>query len=182
MRQYRLWRALNLVLVAVSVGCNQGHQAASPSPCAIALAPHTGTDRVDQEIIGFQEKARNASDPIPLLERLGWAYIAKARTSFDPGYYKLAEQTALCMDAKKPGSLEAMLLRGHVLHSLHKFKEGEVVVRELVAKRGLSFDYGLLGDVLMEQGRLTEAVVAYQAMMDQKPGPEAYARAAHIRW
>jgi tetratricopeptide (TPR) repeat protein len=75
-----------------------------------------------------------------------------------------------------------MLLRGHVLHSLHRFKEGEVVARELVARRGLSFDYGLLGDVLMEQGKLDEAVIAYQTMMDQKPSPEAYSRAAHVRW
>jgi tetratricopeptide (TPR) repeat protein len=74
------------------------------------------------------------------------------------------------------------LLHGHVLHSLHQFKEGEIVARELVAKRGRWFDYALLGDVLMEQGRLDEAIPAYQAMMDEKPGPAAYSRAAHIRW
>ncbi len=34
----------------------------------------------------------------------------------------------------------------------------------------------------MEQGKLDQAVVAYQAMMDQKPSPQAYSRAAHIRW
>ena len=190
MRHYSLWRVLNVALAAVSVGCDQAHQPISanrpepalPTPCAIALAPHTGADPVDQEIIRFQEKAQSASDPTPALERLGWAYVAKARSTFDPGFYKLAEQTALCLDSKKPGCAEAMLLRGHVLHSLHKFKEGEAVARELVAKRGLAFDYGLLGDVLMEQGKLDEAVVAYQAMMNQRPSPEAYGRTAHIRW
>jgi tetratricopeptide (TPR) repeat protein len=34
----------------------------------------------------------------------------------------------------------------------------------------------------MEQGRLNEAVDAYQRMIDLKPGPQAYARVAHIRW
>jgi tetratricopeptide (TPR) repeat protein len=34
----------------------------------------------------------------------------------------------------------------------------------------------------MEQGKLAEAVDAYQKMMDQKPSPEAYSRVAHIRW
>ena len=56
------------------------------------------------------------------------------------------------------------------------------MARELVKKRGLHFDYGVLGDALMEQGKLDEAVVAYQAMMDQKPSPQAYSRAAHMRW
>jgi tetratricopeptide (TPR) repeat protein len=51
-----------------------------------------------------------------------------------------------------------------------------------VARRGLAFDYGLLGDVLMEQGRLDEAVAAYQQMADIKPDLHAYTRAAHMRW
>lgn len=155
---------------------------ASFDPCAIALAPHQGESQLDKDIAGLQARIRDATDPTTKLEQLGWMFVAKARVKFDPGFYKLAEQCALCIESKKPGSAESLLLRGHVLHSLHKFKEGEAVARELVAKRGLSFDYGLLGDVLMEQGRLDEAVVAYQAMMDQKPGPQAYSRAAHMRW
>ena len=73
-------------------------------------------------------------------------------------------------------------MRGHVLDNLHRFKEAEVLARELVTRRGLAFDYGLLGDALMEQGRLDEAVAAYQKMADQKPDLQAYTRAAHIRW
>jgi len=34
----------------------------------------------------------------------------------------------------------------------------------------------------MEQGKLAEAIVSYQRLMDQKPGPQAYSRAAHVRW
>jgi tetratricopeptide (TPR) repeat protein len=151
-------------------------------PCALALVPHEGTDKQDLEIIRLQTKVRSASNTAVWLEQLGWAFVAKARSSFDPGYYKLAEQCARCLDEKKPGCAEGLLLRAHVLHSLHKFKEAETVARELIGKRGLNFDYGVLGDALMEQGKLDDAVTAYQAMMDQKPGPQAYSRAAHIRW
>ena len=151
-------------------------------PCAMALLPHEGTDPIDLEIIRLQGKARNASDSTVWLEQLGWAFVTKARVSFDPGFYKLAEQCAWCLDAKKPACAESLLLRAHVLDSLHKFKDAERVARELVTKRGLHFDYGVLGDALMEQGKLDEAVVAYQAMMDQKPSPQAYSRAAHLRW
>jgi tetratricopeptide (TPR) repeat protein len=75
-----------------------------------------------------------------------------------------------------------MLLRAHVLQNLHRFKESETLARTLAKKRGLSFDYGLLGDALMEQGKLNDAVVAYQHMMNLKPDLRAYARAAHMRW
>jgi tetratricopeptide (TPR) repeat protein len=57
-----------------------------------------------------------------------------------------------------------------------------VLARTLVTKRALPFDYALLGDVLMEQGRLADAADAYQHMMDLQPGPQAYSRAAHLRW
>ena len=108
--------------------------------------------------------------------------MAKARESFDAGFYKLAEQCARCIEKRNPQSQEAMLLRGHVLHSLHRFKESETLARRLVQERGLSFDYGLLGDALMEQGRLNDAVEAYQLMINLKPDLHAYARAAHVRW
>src|SRR5262249_20118468 len=52
----------------------------------------------------------------------------------------------------------------------------------LIKVRQAPFDYGLLGDVLMEQGRVRDAVAAYQKMLDLKPNLQSYSRAAHIRW
>ncbi|HYY13228.1 MAG TPA: tetratricopeptide repeat protein [Chthoniobacterales bacterium] len=151
-------------------------------PLAFVLAPQTGDSRTDREIRRLQEKVRDANNPELVLEQLGWAFVSKARESFDAGFYRLAEQCAQCIEKMNPQSQAAMLLRGHVLHNLHRFKESEALARRLVEQRGLGFDYGLLGDVLMEQGRLSEAVVAYQQMMNLKPDLQAYARAAHIRW
>lgn len=94
----------------------------------------------------------------------------------------MAEQCALEMEAEQPGSAEAMLLRGHVLDQFHRFKEVEALARKLVDTRALPYDYGLLGDALMEQGRLGEAIGAYQTMLNLKPGFESFVRAAHMRW
>ncbi|MFN2432607.1 MAG: tetratricopeptide repeat protein [Gemmatimonadota bacterium] len=148
----------------------------------MALTRHAGTEREDLEIVRLQDAARAASDSAPSLERLGWTFVAKARRSYDPGYYKLAEQTALCLDSKRPDDPAGLLLRGHVLHQLHRFPEMEELARRLVAMRGEAFDHGLLGDALMEQGRLDEAVGPYQRMMDLKPGLQSYSRVAHLRW
>jgi tetratricopeptide (TPR) repeat protein len=152
------------------------------NPLALVLGPQTGNSRTDREISQLQQRIREGRNVELWLDRLGWAFVAKARESFDPGFYKLAEQCAGCIEMRNPQSQEAMLLRAHVLQNLHRFKESETLARRLVQQRGLSFDYGLLGDALMEQGKLGDAVKAYQRMMNLKPDIRAYARAAHMRW
>jgi tetratricopeptide (TPR) repeat protein len=151
-------------------------------PLALVLTPQTSDSRIDREISRLQEQIRSGKNVQLWLEQLGWAFVAKVRESFDPGFYKLAEQCARCIEKRNPQSHEAMLLRGHVLQNLHRFKESETLARRLVQQRGLSFDYGLLGDALMEQGKQKAAVEAYQRMMNLKPDLRAYARAAHMRW
>ncbi len=153
-----------------------------PGPLALALAPHDGESPEDKEIRRFQDQVRQGRNRSAALEKLGWAFVAKARASFDSGFYKLAEACAQVLDSDSPHCAEALLLRGHVLQNLHLFQEAEVLARELVARRGLSFDYGLLGDTLMEQGRTQEAVAAYQSMVDIRPDLQSYSRIAQIRW
>ena len=65
---------------------------------------------------------------------------------------------------------------------MHRFGEAEAIARRLVTMREFVLDFGLLGDVLMEQGRLSEAAAAYQKMIDLKPFYQSYTRAAHLRW
>jgi tetratricopeptide (TPR) repeat protein len=116
------------------------------------------------------------------LERLGYLYVARARAANDPGDYTLADMAASCLESRYPGDAGALLLKGHVLHQLHRFSEAERIARALVARRTVVLDYGLLGDTLMEQGRLAEAAEAYQRMLDLKPFYQSYTRAAHLRW
>ncbi|HEX4707983.1 MAG TPA: tetratricopeptide repeat protein [Candidatus Udaeobacter sp.] len=149
---------------------------------SLVLTPQTGDSRTDKEISRLQQQIRNGRNLQLGLEQLGWAFVTKARERFDPGFYKLAEQCARLIEMRNSQSQEAMLLRAHVLQNLHRFKESETLARRLVQQRGLSFDYGLLGDALMEQGKLNDAVGAYQQMMNLKPDLRAYARAAHLRW
>jgi tetratricopeptide (TPR) repeat protein len=152
------------------------------NPLGLVLTPQKGESHTDREISQVQQRIREGRNVELWLDRLGWAFVAKARESFDPGFYKLAEQCARSIETLNPQSQEAMLLRAHVLQNLHRFKESEALARRLVQQRGLSFDYGLLGDALMEQGKLNDAVDAYQQMMNLKPDLRAYARAAHMRW
>ncbi len=152
----------------------------------IILVQPAGDEREDRDILLWQKRVRvgqeKGPDGVGNYERLGWAYISKARRTLDAGYYKLAERTADVMDARFGATDEALLLRGHVYHNLHRFQEAEAVARRLVASRGMAFDFALLSDALMEQGKLAESVAACGRMMALKPGLEAYSRAANLRW
>jgi tetratricopeptide (TPR) repeat protein len=152
------------------------------SATEIALAPHQGDELIDREIRQLQDQVRAGKHRLETTKRLGWAFIRKARLSCDPGYYKLAEQCALSIESENPRDPDALLLQGHILDSLHKFREAESVARNLVLLRNQAPDYGLLGDVLMEQGRLPEAIEPYQKMINLRPDPEGYLRIAHVRW
>ena len=178
-----LWKTKMQQLRSPASNENKGSVSSGDiTPRAIALAPHKGDEEIDREIKRLQDEVRSNPDRADSMKRLGWAFIAKARLSYDPGYYKLGEQCALCIRSKNDDDPDALLLQGHILQSLHKFKDAEPIARKLVMIRNEAFDYGLLGDILMEQGRLTEAVTAYQKMIDLKPDLQSYTRVAHIRW
>jgi tetratricopeptide (TPR) repeat protein len=147
--------------------------------CQVAITAPAG---VDKDIAKLQSDLRMLRAPARAAEQLGFRFISKARLTSDAGFYTIAEQAAACLDAIEPGAASTLLLRGHVLHQMHRFKEAEAIARRLVAEREFDLDYGLLGDVLMEQGKLAEASKAYQTMIDLKPFYQSYTRAAHLRW
>ena len=179
------------LLVAVSAtalaGCRQrvSESAEHPSSsvaCQAALAPGGHAQPIDRTIADLQERARQSPWKRDALEQLGYQFVARARVANDPGDYTLAERVATCLEEQQPGDPAALLLRGHALHQLHRFHEAEAIARTLVTKREFVLDYALLGDALMEQGRLDEAATAYQKMIDLKPFYQSYTRAAHLRW
>ena len=177
---------LLLLSVAVLAACQRtdanGKAAAAPASPAlrIALAPHAGSGDLDQRIRDTQAKVAEKAD-VPRLERLATMFVAKARGSGDPGFYRLAEACADAMPGDGGGHA-AQLVRGHVRHSLHDFAAAEAIARRLVRERGLFLDHGLLGDVLLDLGRTAEARDVYQRMLDLKPCLQSYARAAQLRW
>ena len=139
-------------------------------------------DSVDAQIAQTQARIKSGGNTGPQVERLGWLFVEKARASSDPGFYKLAEQCAVCLESANTNSLDAALLKGHVYQSLHRFKEAESLAGDLVKRRGLAFDYGLLGDVAYDEGKIVEAVAAYQHMVDLRPDLQSYSRVAQVRW
>lgn len=148
----------------------------------LVLTPHVGDRAEDTEIVRWQQAAQQGSGTRDALTRLGWAYVSKARRTLDAGFYKLAEKTIDVAERQFSPNADTRVLRGHVWHNLHRFTEAEEIARELVAERGAPAELALLSDVLVEQGKLVEAVAVVQRLADTKPGAEANVRIAHLRW
>jgi tetratricopeptide (TPR) repeat protein len=175
--------AVGCLLSLVVAACHRPAPEAAITPldpaCAVAVAADARGDRATSSL---QEDLRAGRSPARAAEHLGYRFIAQARLTNDPGYYKVAEQAAVCLETLQANSPAALLLRGHALHQMHRFAEAETMARRLVAQREFALDFGLLGDALMEQGRLAEAGEAYQKMIDLRPFYQSYTRAAHLRW
>jgi tetratricopeptide (TPR) repeat protein len=182
MKVFRSTPVVLALLVAPACNGSQPQTARATTlsrPCQVAVAADAGDDAT---IATLQRDVRERRAPTRAAEQLGYRYIAKARLSNDAGFYTIAEQTAACLESFEPNDPAALLLRGHALHQMHRFAEAEQIARRLIGVREFVLDYGLLGDVLMEQGRLAEAATAYQKMIDLKPFYQSYTRAAHLRW
>ncbi|MEO0424089.1 MAG: hypothetical protein AAF184_17255 [Pseudomonadota bacterium] len=165
-------------------------QASSPSAdCAIALVTHRGDAPIDEQIRRYQREAIADASPNKMryqawIERLGWAYVGASRAHQDEGLLTLAEHAARCLQASSTPqrNFAGELLLGHTLHQQHRFAQARELAHGLVRTRGHWHDHALLGDVSLEIGDLERARVAYQAVADQRPGPQAYQRAGELRW
>src|ERR1044072_7116397 len=70
------------------------------NPLGLVLTPQTGKSHTDKEISQLQQRIREGRNVELWLDRLGWRFVAKARESFDPGFYKLAEQCARSIEMR----------------------------------------------------------------------------------
>lgn len=116
--------------------------------------------------------------PLPLAK----AWIAKARTTGDAGFYTLAEQALDCQISRNPDDVDAVRLKAHVWIQFHRFAEVEKIATELVATHAGVLDYMLLGDAQMEQGKLDAARESYQKAMNIRPSIDLYDRVGWLRW
>jgi tetratricopeptide (TPR) repeat protein len=130
----------------------------------------------------YPQLLKSKPEDLVLAERMGRLIIAEARGSGTEELHELAEVCAQYMLHIKPQHPPALLLRGHALLALHRFHEAEDVAHELLKHRQQMEDHALLGDALMEQGMLEDALPVYQTMIDTRPCLPSYSRVAHFRW
>src|SRR5215211_6142426 len=165
-----IWSAATIAVLPLLGACHRPIPRSEtpgldPSCLIVVAAPAAG----DADIAKLQEDVRQHRAAPRAAEQIGHRFVARARLKNDPDAYAVAEQAAACLASMQPDEPAALLLRGHVLHQMHRFGEAEAIARRLIGMREFVLDFGLLGDALMEQGRVEDAARAYQTMIDLKP-------------
>lgn len=124
---------------------------------------------------------RNAND-LSGYTKLAEACMRKARESGDSGYYAKAESAIQQVLTQQPDHYEAKRVLAWIALGKHDFSGALVLTKQLQQQRPEDYwVYGLLGDAYTELGDYSNAVGAFQQMMDRRPGLPAYTRAAYMR-
>jgi tetratricopeptide (TPR) repeat protein len=106
----------------------------------------------------------------------------QARVTGDAAFYARAE--AACDRALRlaPDHYDALRLRAWIYGGEHRFAEAAAAARRAHALRPSDpFNFGTLGDALVELGDYDGAGAAFQSMIDLRPDSASYARGAYLR-
>jgi tetratricopeptide (TPR) repeat protein len=136
-------------------------------------------DLNDAEAEARRRLAANAADTVAGV-RLAEILLRKARIETDASHAVEAEGVLKTVLTHEPAEYSALKLLGAVLLSQHRFTEAtEVARRALTVNDRDAWNYGVLGDALVELGRYDEAFAAFDSMVRLRPDAASYARVAY---
>jgi len=160
--------------------------------CATVTAQEADSDRLlavdahmktDERIAAYQKLASSKPDDLHYQNLLAGAYIQKMRETTDFGYIERAEKLVAHTLSAEATNYEALRLRSEIGLERHHFAEVAGFSREIIRiAPDDAWNWGTLGDALMELGQYDEAADAYQKMMSLRPNQASYNRASYYRW
>ena len=137
----------------------------------------------DQRIAAYEKLSRSKPDDAHSKNLLAGAYIQKMRETTDFGYIDRASRIVAQVLAEEPDNYEARRLRSEIELERHHFAEVAELSRQMIAAAPEdAWNWGTLGDALMELGRYDGAADAYQKMVTLRPNQSSYNRASYYRW
>ncbi|HEY3174815.1 MAG TPA: tetratricopeptide repeat protein [Candidatus Polarisedimenticolia bacterium] len=150
----------------------------APIVSTVAPAASPAEARIQQARASIESGAADAKS----LNRLAVALTRRARETGDPSYYDRAIAALAEAGRIEPGNPETTRVSAWTRMGRHEFSEAFEITRRYAASHpDDDVNLGVMGDALMELGRYDEAAVAYQRMLDLRPGPASYSRAAYLR-
>src|SRR5579883_1618039 len=164
------------ILVAVAAfGQNPKQTSAGANPLAIL--------KTDDQIAAYQLLIQSAPEDLHYQNRLAAAYIQKVRETTDFAYLDRASKILDHVIAADRHDYEALRLRSEIELERHNFARVAEDSRELTRLApGDPWNWGTLGDALIELGQYNAAAEAYQKMVTLRPDMSSYNRAAWFRF
>lgn len=182
-----------LVVVAVAAGAaaaatrhrprQTGHEFRGPSlPVGPVQGVATTREELSRATLTLNERlAVNPADGAAAAA-LAEVLLRRSRVEGRASYADDAERVLVALLERQPDDYAARRALGMVLMSQHRFDEAERSAREAIALRPQdAWNYGVLGDAVLEQGRREEAFDAFDRMMQLRPDAAAYARVAYAQ-
>jgi tetratricopeptide (TPR) repeat protein len=135
-----------------------------------SLGAQTGPRESDNEIRFFQWKISQDPDDFFYYDRLGVAYIQKARETGDLTYYNLAAKAlekSLDLESVYPEAAPAKKHLATVYYANHRFAESLKLAQEAIQLYpGDITPYALIGDARSEMGEYSEAWADWRHLQD----------------
>jgi tetratricopeptide (TPR) repeat protein len=144
-----------------------------------ALADQTARLKTDDRIAMYQALIQAKPDNLHYQNLLAGTFIQKVRETTDYGYLDRASQVLENVISADSQNYEALRLRSEIELERHNFKKVAEYSRRLAALAPDDpWNWGTLGDALIELGDYEPAAEAYQKMVTLRPDLSSYNRAA----
>lgn len=156
---------------------------------AVPISSHR-YNQTDGTIRFWQWKVSRDPDDYFNYDRLGAAYIQKARETGDITYYSLAEESlgrSLALESKDREAVSALAHMAAVYFGEHRFRDAiNYAERAAALKTGDVSQYAIIGDAQLEMGEYGKAAESFAKLRDAARSPEhATARIQYLaesRW
>ncbi len=148
-----------------------------------ALADHASALKTDERIALYETLVAAKAGNLHYQNLLATAYIQKMRETTDFAYVDRAERLINQVLSAEGNNYEALRLRSEIQLERHQFAQVAEYSREMIRiAPDDSWNWGTLGDALMELGDYDHAADAYQKMVTLKPNLASYNRASYYRF
>ena len=145
-------------------------------------APPTSAEGLNERIAEMERRLNEQPRDHGAAVLLADALLRQSRVSADGRLVFRAESVLQSVLKDAPAYYDALRLLGAVYLSQHRFREAEQLGRRARNLRPSdAWNYGIIGDALIELGDYQDAFDAFETMMNIRPSAAAYARVAYAR-
>jgi len=144
--------------------------------------PPTSAEGLQQRVAEMEGRLQIQPDDLSAAVLLSDALLRLARATGDGRPANRANAVLAGVLKENPGQYDALRMFGAIQLSQHRFSEAlETAQRARSERPEDAWNYGVMGDALIELGDYDKAFDAFDKMMSLRPSATAYARIAYAR-